>query len=68
MIIAQNERNTDMYTPLAFLTGKIFPVYGTTHPVHVLEKETVYMKNNMEIKITEIKNDTTLYTRAQLYT
>ena len=24
-------------------------------PVHVLEKETVYMKNNMEIKITEIK-------------
>ena len=25
------------------------------HPVHVLEKETVYMKNNMEIKITEIK-------------
>ena len=25
------------------------------HPVHVLEKETVYMKNNMEIKFTEIK-------------
>ena len=21
----------DMYTPLARLTGKIFPVYGTTH-------------------------------------
>ena len=31
VIIKQNERNTDMYTPLAFLTGKIFPVYGTTH-------------------------------------
>ena len=29
------------------------------NPVHVLEKETVYMKNNMEIKITEIKNDGT---------
>ena len=29
------------------------------HPVHVLEKETVYMKKNMEIKITEIKNDST---------
>mgnify|MGYP005692054303 CR=1 FL=1 len=29
------------------------------YPVHVLEKETVYMKNNMEIKITEIKNDST---------
>ena len=25
----------------------------------MLEKETVYMKNNMEIKITEIKNDST---------
>ena len=25
------------------------------NPVHVLEKETVYMKNNMEIKITEIQ-------------
>ena len=25
------------------------------YPVHVLEKETVYMKNNVEIKITEIK-------------
>ena len=31
VIIKQNERNTDMYTPLALLTGKIFPVYGTTH-------------------------------------
>ena len=36
--------------------------YQNRHPVHVLEKETVYMKimeikimkNNMEIKITEI--------------
>ena len=28
---------------------------GNYYPVHVLEKETVYMKNNMEIKITEIK-------------
>ena len=37
-----------MYTSLAFLTGENFPVYGTTHPVHVLEKETVYMKNNMD--------------------
>ena len=50
---------------------KVVHLLSVTHsryPVHVLEKETVYMKNNMEIKITEIKNDTTLYTRAQLYT
>ena len=47
---------------------KISVISLLLNPVHVLEKETVYMKNNMEIKITEIKNDTTLYTRAQLYT
>ena len=36
----------------------LFPVsnpthqtYSTHNPVHVLEKETVYMKNDMEIKL-----------------
>ena len=36
------------------------------NPVHVLEKETVYMKNNMEIKITEIKNDSTIHSISTL--
>ena len=44
------------------MVATILRYYSCTrskYPVHVLEKETVYMKNNMEIKITEIKNDST---------